>query len=255
MSDGSRVTVDYTTLQCYDPVNQCQISRIRGQDLPMNPKFVEKCQGIPVKCCDLDLLNKLYVPENVKDTEVPLHIKKNDNSLYEICPLPVYKECLKEKQVGLCAAQKCNDLGYLEPDNYFQVCKALGNLNRKASEGNIPDCSDRTCDQVVNLKKTGAVTPETVNNLRSEIASQMMAQCQGYGDQMFKEKGYTLGNLFDFFPDDESFFIKGAVLICAIIIIIMLFNWWLGPIEQSGSGGVSDYMNGSSLFDEYMMDM
>lgn len=251
MGDSARVKVDYTTIQCYDPVNKCEISRIRSQDSDLHPKFSENCQGTPVQCCDMELVNKSYLPEDVGDREVPLHIRKTDNNIYEICPPEVYKECLKEEQVGLCAAQRCNDLGYLEPDNYYQVCKALGKGDRK---GNIPDCSDRTCRQVVNLKKRDARGMRTIEDLREEVASQMRSQCRTYEDDAFRDKGYTLGDLFNFFPDDESFFIRGALIIAGIIVLIMFFNWYLGPPrgEKLGGGEAYDYLQGSGLLDEYM---
>lgn len=189
----------------------------------------------------------MYIPENVTDNEVPLHIRKSDNNIYEICPPVLYQECLKEKQIGLCAAQKCNDLGYLEPDNYYQVCKALGNLNR--SEGNVPDCSGRTCDQVINLQKTNPISKKTASE--TPFASNMMTHCPSYADQVFSNNGYTVGDLFDAFPNSESFFIQGAVWVGAVIILILLINWWLGPADRIGGGGVMDYMRGSSLFDEY----
>jgi len=222
---------DYTSIQCYDAVNRCSIDQINTRDLSKNPDFLKKCQGKPIKCCNLDLVNHLYIPINPSKSQVPIHVKKNSVGQWEVCPETAYTECSQTSDFGLCASRKCNDLGYLEPDNYYQVCKALNK--------SVPDCSDRTCNQVVNL-----IQKNTSHENNQKIIKPVVSMC--LPDSAFEEKGFTIGNLFKVFPKDDGFFIKATVIVAVILLLIMLINFSLGP-RQKGMA-----FSGSDLYSQYL---
>lgn len=221
---------DLSSIQCYDAVNKCAINEIRAQELSQNLKFNEKakqqfkdkCDGTLVHCCNLDLVNHLYIPEDRGKDSVSFHVKKNAKGNYDMCPPSSYADCAKESDYALCASRRCKDMGYQEPDNYYQVCKTQG----------LPDCSDRTCDQVVNLipRVGGSMGSKGSENVRMCIS-----------ESELEEKGWTLGYLFKIFPKDEGFFIKATVIVGILLVLIMLFNFYLGPPKISDFADFSNF--------------
>jgi len=143
-------------ITCFDSTNQCMMAEEQTYKLMTNTKldsaFEGACQnrkGSMIRCCPLNLINTPYQP---KSGAVPIHVKDNGNGSFTTCPEELTSSCVNEQsndRFTTCIAQKCNDAGYLEADNYYQVCKAY-NLKGN-SEQVVPDCPKNNCSSMITL--------------------------------------------------------------------------------------------------------
>ena len=140
---------------CFDVEKQCVLGEDNTYRLQRNQKlkqaFDQSCnekQGSQIRCCPLSLINKPYNPPQNSNL-IPIHIKFK-NGEYDVCPEEIRSQCFREKpeEKGLCISQKCNDAGYLEPENYYQICKSYKD---KEKGERIPDCSTNNCEQMMTL--------------------------------------------------------------------------------------------------------
>jgi hypothetical protein len=143
--------------QCFNVDNQCFV----GEDLKhrldtdqtLKQAFIDGCKtenpkNAELRCCPLSLMNRPYFPTKDK---IPVHVKKMGGNEFKMCPESIQSQCVRETDPAsfiLCVAEKCNDAGFLEASNYYQICKAYKELGDTQS---VPDCPTATCSKMMKL--------------------------------------------------------------------------------------------------------
>lgn len=142
-------------IQCFNVDQQCVLGEENTNQLMKNNRlqkaFEEGCGSVlgrQVRCCPLSLINQPYNPPQ-DGSVIPIHVKQTRNG-YSVCPGYIRAGCarVKAEDIGLCVAQKCNDAGYLEADNYYQICKSY---KKNGEMEEVPDCSSQNCEKMMKI--------------------------------------------------------------------------------------------------------
>lgn len=224
--------------QCFNPTNQCyagmdRTSKLKA-DKTLAEAFSDACRNnnpdnVEMRCCPLELMNRPYIPTI---NRMPIHVKKVGDD-YKMCPETVQSQCFREEGDNfiLCVAQKCNDAGYLEAENYYQICKSF-----KDKEGEtIPDCPLNKCENMMTLPSwyveqiKGGQEQRCPPCTGSLYVPPQKIYTQKKDKDMDKESDYlTLAGLFDKFPKQQSFYTWGSLILGFIAIIIIISVWFVG---------------------------
>ena len=215
--------------QCFDINSQCLSGEEYLGTLLNNPDlekaFEEGCGTLNpenkiIRCCPLSLINQPYIP---REGKIPIHTKKVGNE-HRLCPESIRSECVRETdpvRFISCIAEKCNDAGYLEADNYYQVCKAY---KSQGSIESVPDCPIKKCPIMMTI-------PDWYKDLldgksSSTPPSSLITPSQPVVEVIKKEdQGFSLKKLFGYLPTEKNFYSWGSLILglIAFIIIISLF--------------------------------
>ena len=236
--------------QCFNVDNQCYAgeefkSKLDG-DKVLSKAFSESCKendptNVEMRCCPLALINRPYVPTVGR---MPIHVKKTGDK-HEICPEAIQSQCVREEGDNfiLCVAQKCNDAGYLEAENYYQICKGFNNPDGTQA----PDCPIKKCEKMMEIPSWYAnqlsqgITPELPSELAAERAGPLQIPKYSYyykdlqKKKEEKDKGFTLRDLFSKLPKQEGFYSWGALILGILAVIIIVTVWFLMPRQPYSS--------------------
>lgn len=146
-------------IQCLNIDSQCVYGEeaadrlLAAGNTNLKTAFESGCstkKGKMIRCCPLTLINKPYIPP-ASGTTIPIHVKQTSNQ-YNVCPTEITASCIRESpnNIPLCVAQKCNDAGYLEANNYYEVCKAYRPSTMSNIE-DVPDCPEKNCPDMMQL--------------------------------------------------------------------------------------------------------
>jgi len=224
--------------QCFDIDSQCLSGEENFGTLLNNPNleqaFEEGCTQVNpknqiIRCCPLSLINQPYVP---REGKIPVHTKKVGNE-HRLCPEGVRSECIRETdpvRFISCVAEKCNDAGYLEADNYYQVCKAY---KSKGTLESVPDCPIKKCPEMMSIPdwykaelagiKTG--TPPNELNIPKEPTITTPVKKQ--------DTGFTLEKLFGYLPTEKNFYSWGSLVLGLIAISIIIALFFVVPQKRN----------------------
>lgn len=214
-------------ITCFNVNNQCKYGEENSYKLMTNPRleqaFEEGCQkqqpsGTMIRCCPLDLINKPYNPTPGK---IPIHVKQEGNNNYRVCPENITSSCIREtndQNLALCVAQKCNDAGYLEAYNYYQICKAY---KMKGEMEDVPDCSNKNCESMMTI-------PDVANI--GNIQLYPVPPAPVLKSEPIKKSEFTLGSLLDKLPKAEKFYQQGSLILGVVAMIIILIIIFIFPL-------------------------
>lgn len=211
---------------CFDVDSQCILGQETTHNLQENTRlknaFSESCSalnGSKIRCCPLNLINRPYNPPQ-DGSVIPIHIKFN-NGRYDVCPESIRSQCSREQgqDLGLCIAQKCSDAGYLEPSNYYQICKAykkFGLMQR------VPDCPVNKCNLMMSLPewyKQGLArnTSKDTTLEEVEVPPQEM------------KLGLTFEKLTKMMPSSDNFYIKSSLILGGFVVILLVILYFWRP--------------------------
>jgi len=214
-------------IQCYNYQNQCshgeEIAEKIMKNKPLEDAFESACgdeKGSIIRCCPLDLINQSYQPDPNKQ---PIHVKFKHGQ-YISCPQAIKAQCNKdrlnsEQDINLCQAGKCNDAGYLEAENYYQICKSFRRSDQQNDD--VPDCLQSTCsklmqipnwleDQLTGKSPNGKTPQRTLPNAPKQKTLSKT----------------TLDELLERLPQENKFYSWGAIYMGLIALLLILFTFF-----------------------------
>lgn len=262
-------------IQCFDVDKQCVIGEDTTNRLTKNDKlsnaFNQACRekkGSEIRCCPLDLINRPYNPPQ-DGSVIPIHVKFKHGQ-FSACPESIRSECSREDDLnrGLCVAQKCSDAGYLEAENYYQICKSF---REKGEMQTIPDCSKKTCNKTLALPpwyaEEAANTDAGISgNGVGTLTESQPAPVQDIAPQRQsalevppptreakKDYGFTIQNFFNMLPVDQNFYKWAAIVLGILALVIIFANMFIfttkasrsaAKLASNATGGISDVLSG-----------
>lgn len=241
--------------QCFNVDDQCFV----GEDLKhrldtdqtLKQAFIDGCKtenpkNAELRCCPLTLMNKPYFPTK---GNIPVHVKEMGNNEFRMCPESIQSQCIRESDPEsfiLCVAEKCNDAGYLEAYNYYQVCKAYKEFGDTQS---VPDCPTATCSKMMKLPKWYVDKIESADGSSNRTESSKRTGTGELTDSLLtvpvkkendKENGkenekenesnkITLKYLLSFLPTENDFYNWGAIILGVLTMIIIIIAGVITP--------------------------
>lgn len=208
--------------QCFNYDNQClhgeENSAMIQNNLQLKNAFNESCNNVGgniIRCCPLSLINVPYNPPLGVDH---LHVKDERGNI-SFCPESIRSRCQLSRlgtmeNVRLCQAEKCNDAGYLEADNFYQICKAY----RANNENEIPDCSEKVCNQRM-------IIPDWFRATVRNNTQQAVQEVQQRLPPPPENQNKLLNSILSKLPHEDRFYDIGTLIfgVLAILLILILF--------------------------------
>jgi hypothetical protein len=226
--------------QCFNVDEQCFVGEDQKHRLDTNQTlkqaFIDGCKAnnpknAELRCCPLSLMNKPYFPTAGK---VPVHVKEISNNEFKMCPESIQSDCIREKNPQafiLCVAQKCNDAGYLEAYNYYQICKAY---KEQGDIQSVPDCPTATCAKMMKLPKwyndqlTGSQTTTAKSSEDNKLTKCNPLYVAVPADKPYYDgKEITLKYLYSLLPRENDFYNWSAVILGIITMALILLVGFL----------------------------
>lgn len=181
-----------------------------------------RVQSQLIRCCPRRLINRLYYPT---PGQMPIHVKGDSRGNFESCPESVSSGCIRtenEEDFQLCVAGKCNDAGYLEAQNMYQVCKAY---KPKGKIEEVPDCPERKCEKMLKV-------PEFYRKQLNQSQLDYQVKPQTLLSDPLQPTNRTgllqvpdlIGNLSDEFYQSALWFFAGLLILVIIIGVIFYFR-------------------------------
>lgn len=223
--------------QCFNIDSQCLSGEENFGTLLKNPQleqaFEEGCNKLDplnriIRCCPLSLINQPYIP---REGKIPIHTKKVGNE-HQLCPEGIRSECVREtdpERFISCVAEKCNDAGYLEAENYYQVCKSY---KSKGSMESVPDCPNKRCSQMMSIPDwyKAELAGESLGTPPSELITpkpKFKPPIKKSNDQEF-----TIKKLLSYLPTEKNFYSWGSLILGLIAISIILGLFFVIPKQK-----------------------
>lgn len=235
--------------QCFNVDDQCFV----GEDLKhrldtdqtLKQAFIDGCKtenpkNAELRCCPLTLMNRPYFPTAGK---IPVHVKETGGNEFKMCPESIQSQCVRETDPAsfiLCVAEKCNDAGYLEAYNYYQICKAYKELGDTQS---VPDCPTATCSKMMKLPKWYVDKIESPqvsyhNKIESpKVSDPSISPSQTTYNKLNvpltdNSKKITLKYMLSLLPTDNDFYNWGAIILGVLTMIIIIIAGVIMPSKK-----------------------
>lgn len=246
--------------QCFNVDEQCFVGEDQKHRLDTNQTlkqaFIDGCKAnnpknAEIRCCPLSLINKPYFPTTGK---IPVHVKEMGNNEFRMCPESIQSGCVREKDPQafiLCVAQACNDAGYLEAYNYYQVCKAY---KEQGDLQSVPDCPTATCSKMMKLPgwyNNQLVAGQTPNIIARNAATNVGVAAplnvpvdQARVAEEEKDK-ITLKYLGSLLPKENDFYNWGTVVIGVITMLIIIL---VGFLVKKNPPSMPQFINPNGSF-------
>tara|TARA_R100001163_G_C5062966_1_gene200159 strand:+ start:789 stop:1493 length:705 start_codon:yes stop_codon:yes gene_type:complete len=230
--------VAYGYTQCFNVDSQCfsgaELTTKLNNDPTIKDAFTQSCKinnpkNRIIRCCPVNLMNEPYIP---RIGTVPVHVKRIGNN-FKQCPQKVKSQCIRVRdpeQRILCIAGKCNDAGFLEAENYYQVCKSIKD-DVIGEEIEIPDCPIRKCNKMMEIpeeliEKLKGIKPEQVIEQCNCLPCNLAVPEDPKSKDLNLQDEITLKGLVNLLPKENSFynwgsFILGIIAMAVLIVIIL----------------------------------
>jgi hypothetical protein len=232
--------------QCFNVDDQCFV----GEDLKhrldtnqtLKQAFIDGCKtenpkNAELRCCPLSLMNQPYFPTAGK---IPVHVKEMGNE-FKMCPESIQSQCIRETDPAsfvLCVTKKCNDAGYLEAYNYYQICKAYKELGDNQS---VPDCPTATCSKMMKLPKWYVDKIESPKVSDPQISPSPSPSQTTDNNKLNvplsdpsenDSKKITLKYMLSLLPTENDFYNWGAIILGVLTMIIIIIAGVIMPSKK-----------------------